>query len=87
MQPIVTDGVAWSVGLSVGGCVTIVCRAKTAEPAELSFGVWTRLGPRKYVLDGVHIGVTWRIRLNRPCVAAMQPFCQITLTTCYTYTP
>jgi len=22
---------------------------------------------------GVHIGATWRIRLNRPCAAAMQP--------------
>jgi len=33
-------------------------------------------------LDGVHIGATWRIRLNRSCAAAMRPFCQITLTTC-----
>jgi len=24
------------------------------------------------VLDGLHIGATWRIRLNRPCAAAMQ---------------
>jgi len=32
---------------------------------------------------GMHIGVTWRIRLNRPCAAAMRPFCQITLTTCH----
>jgi len=23
------------------------------------------------VLDGVHIGATWRMRLNRPCVAVM----------------
>jgi len=30
---------------------------------------------------GVHIDATWRIRLNRPCAAAMRP-CQITLTTC-----
>ena len=29
-----------------------------------------------------HIGATWRIRLNRPRVAVMGPFCQITLTTC-----
>ena len=35
------------------------------------------------MLRGVHIGANWRIRLNRPCVAAMRPFCQITLTTCY----
>jgi len=53
-----------------------------AEPIEMPFGVWTRVGPRKHMLDGVHIGATWRIRLNRPCAAAMWPFCQITLTTC-----
>jgi len=23
---------------------------------------------------GVHIGATWRMRLNRPCVAAMRPY-------------
>jgi len=34
------------------------------------------------VLDGVHTGATWRIRLNRPC-AAKRPYCKITLTTCY----
>ena len=27
----------------------------------------------------VHIGAIWRIRLNRPCAAAMRRFCQITL--------
>ena len=26
------------------------------------------------VPDGVHIGATWRIRLNRPCAAAMRPY-------------
>jgi len=50
---------------------------------EMSFGIWTRVGPRKHLLDGVHIGATWWIRLNRPCAAAMRAFCQITLTTCY----
>jgi len=34
---------------------------------------------------GVHIGITWRIRLNRPCVAAMRPFCQVILTTGFAY--
>ena len=29
------------------------------------------------------IGATWRKRLNRPCAAAMRPFCQITLATCF----
>ena len=27
----------------------------------------------------VHIGATWRIRLNHPCGVAMRPFCQSTL--------
>jgi len=50
MQPIVTDGVAWSVGLPV----TIVNRepCKTAEPIGMSFGLRTRVGSRSYVLDG-----------------------------------
>jgi len=49
-------------------------RVKTTEPIEMPFGVWTRVGPRKHVLGGVHTGVTWRIPLNCPCVAATRPF-------------
>jgi len=37
------------------------------------------------VLGGMHTGATWRTPLNRPCAAAMRSFCQITLTTCFTY--
>jgi len=29
------------------------------------------------VIDGVHIGVTWRIRLNRPCAAATQLYVKL----------
>jgi len=42
-----------------------------------------RAGPVPYVrvdwgvLDGVHIGVTWRIRVNRPCAAAMRPYIKL----------
>ena len=32
---------------------------------------------------GVHVGATWRIRLNRSCAAAMRLFYEITLTTCF----
>ena len=28
----------------------------------------------RVVLDGVHIGATWRLRLNRPCEAVMRPY-------------
>ena len=64
-------------------CALSVCHdhepCKTAEPIEMPFGMWTQMGPRKHVLDEVHIGGTWRIRFNRPCAAAMRPFCRMTL--------
>jgi len=52
--------------------VTIVNRAKTAEPIEMSFGMWTRLGPGNHVLDG---GCTlappgeydWTVRVRGRC--------------------
>jgi len=50
----------------------VIC-AKTAEPIEMLFGLWTRMDRRKHVLHTwKHIGSTWRIQLNRPCVAAMR---------------
>jgi len=51
--------------------------AKTAEPTEMLFGLWTVVGARRRVLDGVHIGPTWRIRLNCPCVAVMRPLVKL----------
>jgi len=42
MRPIVTDRVVWSVSLSV----TIVSPAKTTEPIEMLFAVWTWVGRR-----------------------------------------
>jgi len=48
MRSIVTDRVAWSVGLSV----TVVSPAKTAEPIEMQFGMLRRVDPRNHVLDG-----------------------------------
>jgi len=46
-----------SVGhrLSVCRYVTLVSPAKTAEPIEMPFGLWARLGPMNYVLEGVQI--------------------------------
>ena len=29
----------------------VIC-AKTAEPTEMPFGLWTGVGPRKHILDG-----------------------------------
>ena len=51
MRPIVTDRVAWSVGMSVCQSVTLVSPAKTAEPIEMPFGLRTRVGLRNHVLD------------------------------------
>ena len=31
---------------------TAVICAKTAEPIEMPFGLWTQMGPRNHVLDG-----------------------------------
>ena len=48
MRPIVIDGIAWSFYQSV-------CHdhdaAKTAEPIEMPFGLWTGVGQRHHVLD------------------------------------
>ena len=63
-----------------------------AEPINLSFGLWTRVGWRKHKFNRIrqvgqcalpcgHIGASWRIRLNRPSAVAMRS-CQIPLTTC-----
>jgi len=38
--------------------VTIVNPAKMAVPIEMPFVMWTEVGPRKHVLDGLHIGAT-----------------------------
>jgi len=48
MRPVVTDRVAWSVGLSV----TLVSPAKTAALIKMPFGLRTRVSPGNHVLDG-----------------------------------
>jgi len=57
--------------------------AKMAVPIEMSFGVWTWVGPRKNVLVG---GSHWR-HLADTVEPSMRGgdafFCEITLTTCY----
>jgi len=52
MRPVVTDRVAWSVGL-------LVCHnresCKTAETIDMPFGLWAWVGQRNHVSDGVQI--------------------------------
>jgi len=40
---------------------TVSCSAKTAEPIDMPFEMWTQVGPRKHVLDG---GAHWRHLAN-----------------------
>jgi len=56
MRPILTDRIAWSVGLSVCRSVTLVSPAKTAATTELH-DVWVEDlgGPENHVLDRVQI--------------------------------
>ena len=50
--------------------------AKMAERIKMPFELWTRVGWTKHATWG-HIGATWRIRLNRPCAAAMWPYVKL----------
>jgi len=57
--------------------------AKTAEPFEMSFDIWTRGGPKEALLGGGayyhHLATT-----VEPCMCSADvACCQITLTTCY----
>jgi len=60
--------------------------AKTAEPIEMSFETWTRVGQRKDVGEPIRRECTlaqpgkydWTVRVRRWCAA----LCQITSTTC-----
>ena len=59
MQPVVTDGVVWtvrlSVCLSVRLSVTPVSPAKMTAPIKMPFGLRTGVGSKNHVLDGVQI--------------------------------
>jgi len=77
MRPIATDvDAAWSLCVYVHVLITAASRAEMAEPIEMPFGAQIRVGPRDRVslLDGVHIGATWQIRLGDPCAAAIRPY-------------
>jgi len=71
MRAIATD-VARSV-VSVCVLVTTVRLAKTAEQIRDAVRVVDSLRHEDWnrVSDGVHMGATWRIRLNDSCLAAM----------------
>jgi len=77
--------VCLSACLSFGRSITIVSPAKTAEPIEMPFVLWTQVGLRKHVLDG---GTHWRHLPNtiKPSMhGGDAALCQITLITCYSF--
>jgi len=43
----------------------------------MQFGMLGRVGSGNHVLDGVHIGTTWWIRLNHPSAAAMRLYIKL----------
>ena len=49
MRPIATD-VAWSVCVFQCLSVTTMSCAETAEPVEMPFAAWTRVGPTNHYL-------------------------------------
>jgi len=72
----------------VQGLSAVSC-AETAEPIDLPFGLWARVGRRKhfsssvftrwhqYAHMGVHISATWRIQLNHPSVVVMRSYVKL----------
>ena len=51
--------------------------AKTAEPIEVPFGFWTRVGPRKHVLDGPQIPhVKGQLLGEKTCPACLTILCR-----------
>jgi len=93
MRPIVTDQVAWSIGLSVYQTNDPVT---TSEPIEMPVSLWARMNPKNYLcpdctgaegrcrgndywlsIYGMHVGATWRIRRDCSCAAATQPYVKL----------
>jgi len=62
MPPAATDGAAWSESVCLS--VTTLSIAKTDAAIEMPFGLWTRIGPRNYVLD-VGPGPPWEAAFLR----------------------
>jgi len=56
-----------------------------AELIKMQLCMQSEVGPGNHILDGVFIGATRWMRLNRLCAVTIQPCCQITLTSCYYY--
>jgi len=66
MRHSVTEEVAWCLWVCLSRSWAV---QKTAEPIKMTFGMWTWVGPRKQVLDGVYIvppsEYDWTIHIRR----------------------
>ena len=58
MRPIATD-VLTLRGLCVCVSVGTMSPAKTSEPIEMPFGMWTRVSPRNYLVKNGCLDQTW----------------------------
>jgi len=84
MRPVVTDQVAWSVGVSVGVSVTIVSPAKKLLNLESR----CHLGCGLRLAQGSDGSAHWRHLANttEPSMSGGDvALCQMTMTTCYYY--
>ena len=84
LRPIFTDRVAWFVGrlVFISGCQSdaLVIPAKTTEPIDIPFGLWTRVVPRTHASHG---HTHWRHLANTIEPSMRRRYgllCQITLT-------
>jgi len=57
-----------------------------AEQIEMPSGLWTRVGPRKQVLHGLHVGATWQIQFSALEVLQRCATCHINLRFTYLLT-
>jgi len=68
----------WKAGKGLVYVACGVSSAKTADSMEMAFATWTWLAPRNHALGGGKLPQVWH------CSSDVA-FCQITLTSCLTY--
>jgi len=62
----------WPAQDNIGICLAVDVLKATQHRAKL-----VGYGADSGVLEEVHIGATWRIRLNLPCATAMPPYVKL----------
>jgi len=62
-------GLFLRIFFTCSACLSVCWCERVSQPIEVLFGEQLCVSPRNHVLDGVHMGATWRIRLIDPCCA------------------